>query len=281
MGTLKHLWRIVVQILKEAMHDRITAEAARAAYYLFLSLFPLILALFALTGILGGDEAFEWIMGRLERALPGEAARYLTQAVGEVTGESRPGILSFSILFTLWSASNIFAILADGLNRMYDIEEGRPWWKRRLIALASMIVGTVLLVGGSVALLAGPGLVSFLGLDAALEVLRLPLALVMLTLLMWLIYFALPDRDMRDSARPTLIGAVVGTGLWLLATLGFRIYVTQFGSYSQTYGFVGGIIVLLLWLYLTALAILFGGEVAATLEQRWDDDWEIVKPPKT
>lgn len=279
MGTLKHLGHIVVEIFKEAMRDRITAEAARAAYYFFLSLFPLILALFALTGILGGDATFEWIMGRLEMALPGEAARYLGQAVGEVTGQSRPGVLSFSILFTLWSASNIFAILADGLNRMYDIEEGRPWWKRRLIALAAMIVGTVLLVTGSVALLAGPELVSFLGLDAALKVLRLPLAIMMLALLMWLIYFVLPDRDMRGSALPTLIGAVVGTGLWLLATLGFRVYVTQFGSYSQTYGVVGGIIVLLLWLYLTGLAILFGGEVAATLEQRWDDDWEVGKAP--
>ncbi|HUF78307.1 MAG TPA: YhjD/YihY/BrkB family envelope integrity protein, partial [Thermoanaerobaculia bacterium] len=93
--------------------------------------------------------------------------------------------------------------------------------------------------------------------------------------LMWLIYFLLPDRDMRDAARPTLIGAVVGTGLWLLATLGFRVYVSQLGRYDQTYGVVGGIIVLLLWLYLTALAILFGGEVAATLQQRWNDDWEV------
>jgi membrane protein len=279
MNALKTFWQILVEIFREAMHDRITAEAARAAYYLFLSLFPLILALFALTGILGGDTTFEWIMERLAMALPGDAATYLTQAVKEVTGESRPGILSFSILFTLWSASNIFAILADGLNRMYDIEEGRPWWKRRLIALAAMIVGTVLLVGGSVALLAGPELVSFLGLDGALEVLRLPLAIVMLALLMWLIYFLLPDRDMRHSAKPTLIGAVVGTGLWLVATLGFRVYVTQFGSYSQTYGFVGGIIVLLLWLFLTALVILFGGEVAATLEQRWDDEWEVGKAP--
>lgn len=279
MNALKNLWQILVEIFREAMQDRITAEAARAAYYFFLSLFPLILALFALTGILGGDRTFEWIMSRLEMALPGEAARYLTQAVGEVTGESRPGILSFSILFTLWSASNIFAILADGLNRMYDLEETRAWWKRRLMALAAMLVGTVLLVGGSVALLAGPGLFAFLGLDAALEVLRLPLAILMLALLMWLVYFVLPDRDMRNSAKPTAIGALVGTGLWLAATLGFRVYVTQFGSYSQTYGVVGGIIVLLLWLYLTGLAILFGGEVAATLEQHWNDDWEIGKPP--
>jgi membrane protein len=277
---MKSLWELVRLILREAMRDRITGEAAKAAYYFFLSLFPLILALFALTGILGGTAAFEWIMGYLERALPGEAANYLEQFVREVTGESRPGILSFSILFTLWSASNIFAALAEGLNRMYDLEEGRPWWKRRLISLAALVLGSVLLIGGSVALLAGPELLSFLGLEPALEVLRLPLAIVMLVLLMWLVYFLLPDRDMTDAARPTLIGALVGTGLWLAATLGFRVYVSQFGHYDQTYGVVGGIIVLLLWLYLTALAILFGGEVAATLQQRWNGDWEVGQAPR-
>ena len=277
---MKRAWEVLREIFREAMRDRITGEAAKAAYYFFLSLFPLILALFALTGIFGGAAAFEWIMGRLERALPGEAATYLEQFVREVTGESRPGILSFSILFTLWSASNIFNVLADGLNRMYDLEEGRPWWKRRLISLAAVILGAVLLIGGSVVLLAGPELLSFLGLEPALEILRLPLAIALLTLLMWLVYFLLPDRDMRDAAWPTLIGAVVGTGLWLAATLGFRVYVTQFGRYDQTYGFVGGIIVLLIWLYLTALAILFGGEVAATLQQRWHDDWEVGQAPQ-
>lgn len=277
---MKSLWELVRQILREAMHDRITGEAAKAAYYLFLSLFPLILALFALTGIFGGAAAFDWIMGRLERSLPGEAATYLEQFVREVTGESRPGILSFSILFTLWSASNIFTALAEGLNRMYDLEEGRPWWKRRLISLAALVLGSVLLIGGSIALLAGPGFLAFLGLEPALEVLRLPLAIVMLVLLMWLIYFLLPARDMRDAAWPTLIGALVGTGLWLAATLGFRVYVSQFGRYDQTYGFVGGIILLLLWLYLTALAILFGGEVAATIQQRRNDDWEVGQAPR-
>ena len=278
---MKRAWEVVREISVEAMRDRITGEAAKAAYYFLLSLFPLILALFALTGIFGGGEAFEWIMRRLRTALPGEAATYMEQFVREVTGESRPGILSFSILFTLWSASNIFTALADGLNRMYDLDEGRPWWKRRLISLAAVIVGSVLLIAGSVALLAGPELFAFLGLEPALELLRLPLAITMLVLLMWLVYFLLPDRDMRDSAKPTLIGAVVGTGLWLAATLGFRFYVSQFGRYDQTYGFVGGIIVLLLWLYLTALAILFGGEVAATLQQRGNDDWEVGQAPGT
>lgn len=276
---MKSAWEIVRQIVREAIHDRITGEAARAAYYFFLSLFPLILAMFALTGIFGGDSAFEWIMTRLRTALPGDAATYLEGFVREITGESRPGVLSFSVLFTLWSASNIFAVLADGLNRMYDLEETRAWWKRRLIAVLAFVGGSVLLVGGTVAMLASPRLLGLVGLSAAWEVLRWPVSVVLLVLMMWLVYYLLPDRSMKGSARPTLIGAAAGTGLWLLATTGFQLYVSHFGRYGQTYGVVGGIIVLLLWLWLTALAILFGGEIAATLEQRWNPDWEVGKPP--
>lgn len=276
---LKLLWEVLRQIVREAMEDQITGEAAKTAYFFFLSLFPLILAMFALTGIFGGDPAFDWIMSRLDMALPGEAAVYLTGFVREITGEERPGILSFSVLFTLWSASRIFATLTDGLNRVYDLEETRRWWKRRLIALVALVVGTVLLVGGSVTLLAGPEILEFLRLGEIWQFLRWPLAILMLVVLMWMVFFLLPDREMGGAWLPTLIGAVVGTGLWVLATAGFRIYVTRFGNYSQTYGFIGGIMVLLLWLYLTALAILAGGEVAATLEQRRDPEWEVGQAP--
>lgn len=276
---MKRAWEVLRQIVREAMEDQVTGEAAKTAYFFFLSLFPLILAMFALTGIFGGDPAFDWIMSRLDMALPGEASVYLTGFVREITGEERPGILSFSVLFTLWSASRIFATLTDGLNRVYDLEETRRWWKRRLIALVALVVGTVLLVGGSVTLLAGPEILEFLRLGEVWQFLRWPLAILMLIVLMWMVFFLLPDRDMGGAWLPTLIGAAVGTGLWLLATAGFRVYVTRFGSYSQTYGFIGGIMVLLLWLYLTALAILAGGEVAATLEQRWDPEWEVGKAP--
>ncbi|HEX2251971.1 MAG TPA: YihY/virulence factor BrkB family protein [Thermoanaerobaculia bacterium] len=271
-GLLRDLWR-------EAMEDRITGEAARAAYYFFLSFFPMILALFAVTGIFGGNEAFVWIMERLRLVLPGDAAQYLEGLVGEITGDSRPGMLSFGIVFALWSASHMFAVLTDGLNVMYDVKENRPWWKRRLIALGALVASLVLLTTGAAALLIGPDLLADWGLGPAWNVARYPLAFVLLTGLMWLVYYLLPARDQHQALRPVLIGALVGAGLWVLATLGFRFYVAQFGRYSATYGIVGGIIVLLLWLYLTALAILVGGEVAATLEQHARDDWEVGGAP--
>lgn len=259
---------LLKKIFHEVQKDRLTSEAAKAAYYFFLSFFPTILALFALTGILGGDSAFEWIMTQLYAALPGDAAAYLSRFVLEVTGESRPGLLSLALLLTLWSASNVFVAIADGLNVMYDLEERRSWWKRRLIALAALLASLILLSAATAALVAGPELISLLRLESFWHVLRWPLAFFMLTLTMWLIYYLLPNREQGRAWRPTLIGALLGAGLWVLGTLGFRIYVASFADYSRTYGFIGGIIVLLLWLYLSAIAILFGGEVAATLEQK-------------
>ncbi len=281
-STMRSLWKLTRLAVREAMADRITSEAARAAYFFFLSLFPFILAVFALTGLLGGDSAFQWIMARLEEALPGQAASYLAQFVHQITGEQRPGILSFSVLLILWSASNVFAILTDGLNHMYDLEETRPWWKRRVLALVTLVVATVALIGSTLIVVSSPKLLRLVGLVGLSDVwdsLRWPAVLVLMTLFMWLVYLLLPNRRQRHSVVPTLIGAVVGTLLWSGATIGFRIYVSHFGSYSETYGFVGGIIILLLWLYLTGVAILFGGEVAATLEQMGDRDWEVGQPP--
>lgn len=265
---MKKALELLKEIVREAQKDRITSEAAKAAYYFFLSFFPTILALFAFTGLLGGDSAFRWTMDQLYAALPDDAAVYLSRFVREVTGESRPGLLSLALLLTLWAASNVFVAIAEGLNVMYDLEEGRSWWKRRAIALGALLVSLILLSGATAALVAGPELISLLRLGEVWGVLRWPLAFVMLTLMMWLIYYLLPNREQGRAWRATLIGALVGSGLWVIGTLGFRFYVASFGNYSRTYGFVGGIIVLLLWLYLTALAILFGGEVAATLEQK-------------
>lgn len=145
----------------------------------------------------------------------------------------------------------------------------------------ALVAGLALFVSGVAAILAGPSLIDILDLSRAWNVLRWPLAFLLVTAMIWLIYYLMPNRDQAGSKKPTLIGALVGSSLWTLATLGFRLYVSHFGSYSKTYGVVGGVLVLVLWLYLTALAILFGGEVAATLEQRKTEGWDVGHAPGT
>ncbi len=255
------------EILKEAGEDNLTGESAKVAYYFFLSIWPLFLGLFAFTGIFGGEPAFEWIMGRIQEFLPESPTAFLERYVREVTDQSRPDMLSLGLILLLWSGSNIFAALTEGLNTIYDIEEGRSWWKRRLLAIACLVCASVLLTGGATAILAGQAIIDRLGLSDVYNLARWPLAFLFLTGLLWLVYYWLPDRDQRMSLKYVTIGALTGSTLWVIATTGFHVYVTGYGSYSETYGLVGGILVLLIWLYLTSLTILFGGEVAVSLEQ--------------
>lgn len=264
--------RFLYRLVRESIQDGITGEAAKAAYYFFLSFFPVILALFALTGIFGGDDAFRWIMGHLELLLPGSAEVYVADSVREVTDRARPGLLSIGVLLTLWTSSSIFVALSQGLNVMYKLKENRPWWLQRLVGLLSLAATLVLLTIGVMAILVGPVLARwFYFADAWATfwaIVRLPLAFSVLTLLMWLLYYWLPARDQSGVKIPTFVGALVGAGLWVGATSLFRLYVSNFGRFDKTYGVIGGIIVLLIWLYLTAFTILFGGEVAATMEKR-------------
>lgn len=275
--------RRVRRIAKSAMDDNITGEAAKAAYYFFLSLFPMIIALFAFTGILGGSAAFDRIMDWLNTALPEDATGFLEGFVREITDERRPDALSLGIVLTLWAASNFFAALGDGLDAMFDVRDRASWWKKRLKALLLMAIGGVLLMAGAIALVAGPQIAGALGLHEVVHWLAWPLVFVLLVGLLWLTYYILPAHDQSGMRRELLIGAVVGTTVWLAATALFRVYVGNFANYGRMYGLLGGIVVLLLWLYITALAILLGGEVADVLvserdEQRTGDDAVTAAP---
>ncbi|HUP20805.1 MAG TPA: YihY/virulence factor BrkB family protein, partial [Gemmatimonadota bacterium] len=260
------------RIVGEAREDGLTGEAAKVAYYFFLSIWPLFLGLFAFTGIFGGEPAFEWIMGWVQKLLPEAPTRFLERYVREITEQSRPDMLSLGVVLLLWSGSSIFTALADGLNTIYDIGEGRTWWRKRLLALGLMAAASILLTGGASAILVGEGIVESLGLSDLYNLARWPVAFVLLTALLWLVYYFLPNRDQDMSKRYVAIGAVTGSTLWVLVTTGFHLYVTHFGSYGRTYGLVGAMLVILIWLYLTALAILFGGEVAVSLEQGLHED---------
>lgn len=281
MRNPKSMARGVWRIVQEAREDNLTGESAKVAYYFFLSIWPLFLGLFAFTGIFGGQPAFDWIMGQLQTLLPEEPTRFLEQYVRELTTERRPDMLSVGILLTFWSGSNIFAALTDGLNVMYDIEEGRSWWKRRAMAIGLLLAASVLLTVGAASILAGHEIIERLGLASVYNWVRWPLAFLLLTALLWLVYYYLPDRDQGMSLKWVSVGAVVGSTLWVVTTTGFRLYVANWGSYGETYGLVGAIIVMLIWLYLSALTILFGGEVAVSLEQKVHLEDDGLEPAET
>jgi membrane protein len=263
---------LLTRVAKEAIADDIAGEAAKAAYYFFLSLFPLILAVFAFTGFIGGPRAFEAIMRQLQALLPGEASRMLEGVVLSITTQKRPGMLGLGLLMTLWSASNFFSALGDGLNVMYDVDQKSKWVRKKGKALLLLLVGSVLLIAGAAVILAGPHIGRMLGIGLVAQMLSWPLAFVLLTTLLWLCIYILPDRSQKHAKREVLIGALSAAVLWLIVTAGFGFYVSNFGNYDKAYGTIGAVIVLLLSLYLTGIAVLLGGEVADVLEREKRQD---------
>lgn len=243
-------------------------QAAKIAYYSFLSLFPLILILFALAGFLGGDPAFEWTMLQMQSIMPREAAGYLGQFVQDVTGVRRPDVLSVSLVFLLFAASSIVVSMINALNLIFGVPRPRSWWRKNLLAVGMVLLGTVVLAVPWV--LMGPAVLERLGLGWVWPRVHWPVGFFILTLLVWRAYVNLPNHHREPRRLLLATGALLGTGLWALVTVGFRIYLANFDRFASLYGVVTGIIVLLAWLHLSALSVLLGAEVASTLSERLD-----------
>lgn len=259
-GFLKRLWH-------EVQEDDVMGQAAKVAYFAFLSLPPALLVIFGLTGLFGGETVADWLTGKLMVMLPQDAAGIVRGFVDDVARSEAPGPLSIGLVLALWAASTVFVALADALNRAYDLEEDRSWWKRRALALGVMLVFAVFVLVASVGLLAGPEIAAAVGLGGVWDYLFWPVAFLLVVAAFWVIYYVLPNRDQSRDKGVILRGAVIGALLWVLATGAFRLYVANFGSYSETYGFLGAFIVLLLWMYVTGLAVLLGGEINSQI--RW------------
>ncbi len=264
--------------IAEFKSDRGTLVAAGMAFYWFLSVFPALLAAVGITGLVGvSTETVDSINRAVREGLPGDAARVLTESLEQAVSRSAGGSVVATLIglpTALYSASAGMAALQTGLNVTYDVAEDRPFLRKRLRALALIVVATTL--GGTATALIvfgqpiGEALRDVLPFGSAFvalwTVLRWALGVAALSTLFALFYYLAPNRE---SPRWTWIspGGVVATVIWLLASLGFSLYVSSLGSYGETYGSLTGVVVLLLWLYLSALAVLVGGELNAELER--------------
>jgi len=245
--------------------------SAQTAYYFFFSLFPLLLFAMPLLGSLGDKRAtIDVIMTQLAAVVPADAYRLVAGVVHDtVFQKGAPGVMSVGAVLTLWAGSNVFSALIDTLNRAFGATETRAWWKRTLIACAfvigsaaaGLVATVVLLDGASVVQLIAPAIGLGSRAQALWTVIQFPLAIAFVVLLAWAIFFVLPN--LRLTGREALLGAVLATALWIIVTLAFRLYVQHFGNYSRMYGTIGAVVVLLIWMYLTMLAILSAGVAAA------------------
>jgi membrane protein len=262
-------------VVKEVMDDDVLGMAAELAYYAFFSIFPILLFLTPLLGLIGNQQAvLNFLSEQLAHAVPPEAQQIVDQQIRSfVAPTGAPGLVSVGAILALWAGSNIFNNLISALNRAYDLEESRPWWKRRLIAVAMVIVSGFVLAIATTTVLAGKNIIGWLGtifgLDRSTQVLltvaQYTLAFVFLVGVTWLVYYVLPNT--RQSKRHALVGALVASLLWVVAALGFRLYVANYADYNKTYGTIGAVIVLLTWMYLSMVVLLAGGELSSELHK--------------
>lgn len=263
------------RVWAEINEDDVWGRAAQLAYYFLLALFPLLIFLTATLGLmLGAGEGLRTsLFNYLSQVMPGSAFQLVDTTVNEITGASGAGKLSFGLLATLWAASNGMGAITQALNAAYDVKESRPWWKQRLVAIAltialSILVITALLLvlwGGKVAdaLAAHYQLGGFFPI--AWKTLQWPIAFGFMVSAFAAIYYFAPD--LRDQKWTWLTpGSAIGVVLWLLVSFAFKLYLHFFDSYSTTYGSLGAVIVLMLWLYLTGVAILIGSEINSEIE---------------
>ncbi|OBJ59587.1 YihY/virulence factor BrkB family protein [Mycobacterium asiaticum] len=270
-------WRFVLRkTAREFVTDQCTDLAAALTYYAVLSVFPALLVMVSLLGVFGeGRRTTDALLNAAGDLVPASAVDLLRQPIEQVVENQSAGFaLVFSILAALWSASGYVGAFGRAMNRIYEVAEGRPIWKLRPLQLALTLAGLVLVaavalmlvVSGPVTDAVGPAI----GLGEAAQTLwtiaKWPAILVFVSLAVAILYYITPNVQ-QPKFRWLSIGAAIAILLWALASFGFGFYVSNFSSYNKTYGAVGGVIVFLLWLYLTNLALLFGAELDAELER--------------
>ncbi len=264
----KRVWNVVYD-------GNLTGAASELAYNFIFSIFPLLLFLLALFGLFAsrGTQLQNNLMFYLGTVLPPDAFRLLQRTVIEVTANSSGGKLTFGILLTLWAASGGMTSMISTLNGVYQVKEGRPWWKVRLLSVGLTVSIATLVFSALALILLGDFLASSLGTSMHLGTFAFIagkglvwlIALLFVVVSFSLVYYFAPDLKEQHWYWITP-GSVVGVLLWLIASFAFRGYLHFFNSYSKTYGSLGAVIILLVWFYVAGLTFLLGGAINAEIE---------------
>jgi len=265
-------WALLKRTVKEFVADNGLGLAAQLAYYFFFALFPAVLVGIAFASFFPLEHFVDRIVGTLGGIVPGDIVGILQDQIRKISEGKHGGILTFGLVAALWSSSAALVGLIDALNRAYDIEEGRPWWKVRLLAIGLTLALAALILAAFALVLVGPTAAEYIARVTGLgpvfawtwKILQWPVVLALVAMGAGFVYYFAPDAD-QEWVWVTP-GAVLAAGVWLAASLGFKYYVSNFGTYTETYGTIGGVMVLLLWFYLSGVVFLLGAEMNAEIE---------------
>ena len=264
----KRVWR-------EFNEDEILDRSAALSYYFLGALFPLMLVLFSVLGLLAtpGSEVRQSIMNYASMVLPGAANALVQQTLDQIMEASGGGKISFGIIASLWSASAGVVGVMSALNVVYDIREWRSFTRVRATAIGLMLAMSVCIIVGLALALFGGGIAEWVGAHLGLgtafvvawKIVQWPIIVFAVLLSFAMLYYFGPSiRDQKwEWVTP---GSVLGLGLWLLVSLAFKLYLNFYNSYSATYGSLGAVIILLLWFYVTGMSLLLGAEINSEIE---------------
>jgi len=262
--------------LSEFKEDKLNHWAAALTYYAVLSLFPALIVLVSLAGIVASpDTVTKFLTDTISSIGPSSAVETFKGPIESVTSSSgTAGIMAIvGVISALWSASGYVGAFTEASNSIYEVEEGRPVWKKKPLQLLITFVCISLVAVTLVALIVSGPLATAVGEafglgDAAITAWqwgKWPVMLLLVLLILHVLYFSLPNAKVpRKWVSP---GAVLTLVVWIVASVAFAIYVSMFGSYNKTYGTLGGVVVFLLWLWITNLSVLFGLEFNAEAER--------------
>jgi membrane protein len=256
------------ELRTEWKNDRVSEVAGALTFFSILAMFPFLLFLVSLAGIIIDPGQAQSLIDQLSQVAPPQVTQILGDRLRALTEGESPGLLTFGFVGAVWATSSGVVALMRALNMVYGVKEGRPFWKVRLLAvgmalltalIALLAAGTAIVVPAIAQRIGGP-------LSTVLIWCRLPIAGALMMLLWALLYFVLPD--VKQKFKFITPGSVLGVALWLLGSWAFSLYVTHFGKYEVSYGALGGVIVMLLWMYLSSQVLLLGAEINSILEHK-------------
>jgi len=270
-------WKYVLKrSVREFVRDECPNLAAGLTYYSVLALFPALIAVFSLLGVIGqGQEAADAVLGIVDEAAPGGMADTLRAPIEELASSQLAGFALISgLVVAVWSASGYVGAFARALNRVWEIDEGRPVWKLKpaqlaitlgvIVLLAAALV--ILIVSGPVAQAIGSAIGAGEIAVTVWSIAKWPVLAIIVVVVVALLYYFTPNAK-QPKFRWISAGAILAIVVLALATVGFGFYVANFSRYERTYGSLAGVIVFLLWLWIANMALLAGAEFDAELER--------------
>jgi len=270
-------WRaLVLELGHRFMHHRVKDVAAQLAFWSLLAVFPFSIFLLTVIGYIPLEGLDRQILRFIYDVMPLDAARLVDHTVHEVLGRQRGTLLIGSLAGWVWSAAGGMGTTTHAINVAYGVTESRGFWHRRILSIGLTVGAVGAIIISTSGILIGPNLVKvageWLGLGKSYHqlwrLLRWPMVVVSLMFMLSCLYHYLPDR--KRAFRVFTPGAIVGLSAWILTSVAFNAYVHRFHAYAKTYGTLGGAIILLMWLYLSALIIVMGAELNAGLERLRD-----------